>query len=144
MKHQSRFGIILISVFIALYLSFSLFTPLFHHHYEAIQDVNQIVYHSHLLNQTAQQRKSSNCNHSVGTIHNHNHITYLNTVINNLSMRCVNPSMNASLVNSNCCFDIKNAGCGSFFIESTYKWKDLKDKCIRTATNVSPPFVLAA
>jgi hypothetical protein len=144
MKHQPRFRITLIFVSISLYLSFYLFSPFSHHHHDEIQANGEDVFHSHFLSVAAQQESSAEHHHSINRTHNHNHLPFSNTSLTNLIPRFTHPSMVALHVNTIYGSEKEDNVLSSSFNKFAHNWKHLRDKCIRTATNVSPPFDLAA
>jgi len=144
MKKLTRKNNIFIYAFSFLYLTFYLLSPFFHHHYKISADGRQEEYHSHLLKESAQKINAAECHHTLHRNDEHNHPLVINAVISNLPPRQIN-SPDSELV-SIIFYSIKFQSESSVvnITEDLQVWKILKNKCVHSANNVSPPFVLVA
>lgn len=127
-----------------LYLSFYLLSPFFHFHDEMFPGEEQEDYHSHLLKDTVQDKNATECHHTLAQNDEHNHPIVINAVITNLPPRQINTpdSELISIIFYNLEFQTESSKTN--FTEDFHFWKILTDKCVHTASNVSPPFFLAA
>ena len=128
-----------------LYLSFYLVSPFFHYHHEdSIRDEEEVDYHSHLLQDAVQKTNTTECHHTLDQNDEHNHPVVINALVTNLSPRFVDTLSNTLIFCNIISFEFKTESCKIKFTENFHFGKILKDKCIHFASNVSPPFAVAA
>lgn len=138
----NRLSIVLVAL---LYLSFYLFSPLFHyHHYDFELEAGKVDYHSHLIQDVIKQTNTTECHHQLDKNDEHNHPLVFNVLFTNLPPRFVNIVSDTFLFSNIISIEFKTEARK---INSAYDFhfgKTLKDKCVHFATNVSPPIILAA
>lgn len=134
-------------VFVALlYLSFYLFSPLFHYHDEnsILEEGKEVDYHTHLLQEVTKKTNTTECHHQLDQNDEHNHPLVINAVITNLPSRSVDTTNSLLLFFDIVSVVIENGNVGPKYIGDFHFGKVLKEKCVHFASNVSPPFVLAS
>lgn len=145
MNNRSFFNRLSFVLVALLYLSFYLFSPLFHYHDEnSVLEEGKVDYHTHLLQEVTKKTNTTECHHQLDQNDEHNHPIVINVLVTNLPPRFVD-IVNNSLLFSNI-FDVEfeTKANKTNFASDLYVGKTLKDKCVHSATNASPPFILAA
>ncbi|MDP3446163.1 MAG: hypothetical protein Q8T08_25160 [Ignavibacteria bacterium] len=128
-----------------LYLSFYLFSPLFHHHDEnSVLEEGKGDYHSHLIQDVTEQTNRTECHHQLDQNDEHNHPTVFNVLVTNLPPRSVGIVNNILLVSNIIPIEFKTETRKINYASDFHVGKTLKDKCVHFASNVSPPIILAA
>ena len=138
----NRLSFVLVAL---LYLSFYLFSPLFHYHHENLGlEEEKIDYHSHLLQEITQNAKTTETNHTLDQNDGHNHSVVINTLITNLPTRLAYTPNVTLLFNKILDLELHTNSVEYNYSEDIHLGKTLKDKCIHSATNVSPPALFTA
>lgn len=134
------------SVFVALfYLSFYLFSPLFHHHHEDLGlEEGEVDYHSHLILEISKQTNTTKCHHQLANNDEHNHSVEFNILVSNLPPRFVSIGHYSILFDNICDLEFESETQKINYVSDLQFGKTLKDKCVHSAANVSPPFILAS
>lgn len=127
-----------------LYLSFYLISPFFHFHEESINRDANGEYHSHLLNELTQKENLTDCHHISDHNTEHNHPVVINTVAANLSTRLITTLNNDLLLNNIIDLEFQSKSIGSNYTDEFHLGKTIKEKCVHSAGNVSPPPYLTA
>ncbi len=138
---KNRFVYSVISVF---YLSFYLVSPFFHYHEELIRGYEKEDYHSHLLNEIAQKKNATECHHTLDQNDEHNHPIVINAVVTNLPPRFVDTPHSTLISTIIIRLEFQNESSETKYAGDFHFGKILKEKCVHSASNVSPPFVIAA
>ncbi|MFA5804399.1 MAG: hypothetical protein WC879_07125 [Melioribacteraceae bacterium] len=101
-------------------------------------------YHSHLLNEIAQKKNATACHHTLDKSDEHNHPIVINAVVTNLSPRFIDTPHNIPISTIIISIEFQNESVETKYAEDFHFGKILKEKCVHSASNVSPPFVIAA
>lgn len=126
-----------------LYLSFYLLSPFFHFHDEFDLHGEEEKYHSHLLEESLQENAQSECHHTLDKNDEHTHHLVLNAVISTVSPRFTDIPSYTSLHYEINYLELTNATDHKNYSNDFHLGKLLKEKCVHSASNVSPPFVSA-
>lgn len=139
-NQNSKYKISILTISIG-YLYFFLLFPFFHYH--KLSENNSIEvekFHSHLSNDLQEhQHDSSEDHHSIDSFSNHHHFVKLNTIESISLKRIINFTF-PQLVTENYLGNnaVKYSKC---LIDTQPENNILWEKCVQTATNVSPPLV---
>jgi len=144
MLNKSLYNRLSFALVALLYLSFYLLSPFFHYHDELLPYDKQEEYHSHLLKEAEQNKSATECHHTLAKENDHNHPLIINAVITNLPTRLI-VIQDIKFLS----FDLAELVIPDVSNKINFKvdlqfWKILKDKCVHSASNVSPPFAVAA
>lgn len=138
----NRLSFVLVAL---LYLSFYLFSPLFHYHDKnSVLEERKVDYHSHLLQEVTKQTNTAECHHQLDQNDEHNHPIVINVLVTNLPPRFVDIVNNTLLFSNIIAIDFETEARKINFASALYVGKTLKDKCVHFASNASPPIILAA
>jgi hypothetical protein len=135
---------ILISIAALSYLVFYLFSPFFHFHDEWIRNLDKDQFHFHLFAVETNNSDESNCQHIVDQHDEHNHPIVITAVVTNIAPRFENTNSNFYLFQDIKEFDLQIESNKINFVEDFHFDKLLKNKCVHTASNVSPPALVTA
>ncbi len=143
MKPTSLYNKIFFAFIALLYLNFYLVSPYFHYHENSIRGHAKENYHSHLLNKIAQKKNATECHHPLNQSNEHNHPIVINAVVTNLSPRIVDTLHSTLISTIIIILEFQNESDETKYTEDFHFGKILKEKCVHSASNVSPPFVIA-
>ncbi len=137
----SKFSFFFIAL---LYLSFYLFSPLFHFHHENIELVEgSKIYHSHLIQEETKNTSTSDSHFSLEHHDQHTHNLELNAVVSSLSTRLTDIQNKTSLYNEIDYLVFINTSVRKLNSSDSHNNKFHQDRYVHSASNVSPPFVSA-
>ncbi|MBM4172096.1 MAG: hypothetical protein FJ214_09535 [Ignavibacteria bacterium] len=122
-----------------LYLSYYLISPFFHFHDEFDLHGEEEKYHSHLLEETLQGNAQSECHNTIDQNDEHTHNSVLNYIVSTFSSRFTDIPSNTLSYNEINYLELTNTPEEKFYSNDFHLEKTFKDRCIHTASNVSPP-----
>jgi len=144
MTNKNNKNIILLLLIGTLYLYFYFLSPLFHyHHYSDYKSIDHEKIHSHLFHSKAEN--SNTIGHQIDIEHDdHNHPISMNAIVFVLSQRMIDvPNSSIDFFNI-IGFEPENESFETNYVTDYHFGKILKDKCVHTSSNVSPPAFLTA
>lgn len=144
MNNKTPYSKYLFSFVALTYLSFYLLSPFFHYHEEYLKSLGKDKYHSHLFNKVSGSPQESGCHHNIEEDDVHNHPLIISAIVTNLSPR-IDSNLNEGIQH----YDLIEFGFESNIYATNYCddfhfSKILKEKCVHSASNVSPPFIFTA
>lgn len=129
-----------------LYLNFFLLSPFFHHHHieEGIAKEEKTTFHSHLLNRSLEDHHSENMNHHSLDDTNHDHVIRVNFTIGISFSRTLQLNHIYDFFSIHFYFSDSSGEKITRFVNTDPLIQLQWEKCVHSASNVSPPFVIAA
>lgn len=124
-----------------LLVNFLLFSPFFHHHHNevSVDQVEETVIHSHLLNHNSDTHNSEDKNHFSFDEANHYHFIQLNSVFSIKSSRGFKINIVCNFYTNQFYFQDSSEKdairCATSDPEFQFQW----EKYVHRAANVSPP-----
>ncbi|MEW6653192.1 MAG: hypothetical protein AB1394_06955 [Bacteroidota bacterium] len=135
---------IIIAIAALSYLVFYFVSPFFHYHQkDHLLGINQ-QYHSHLFNNSLKNESKKTAHLSYENQNDHSHKHIINTLIAKCSLRLYEQSPAAIAIAL--CIDSASVNPSNYtnlflkFSFSKHKW----ERCVHTASDISPPSILTS
>ncbi|MBI5476683.1 MAG: hypothetical protein HY964_08105 [Ignavibacteriales bacterium] len=126
-----------------VYLSYFLFYPFFHDHYELADGGTKLGFHSHIFNNSLPSKNNDECHHSLNSENDHDHPILSQTKYHLQCSRLVSAFkiINVSIILN---IEPKQEIVRPHQVDLFPLGESIKEKTIHSSGNTSPPFAFIA